>query len=85
MISRLNISLNEYNPYNKTDIDMTKKGLLKIQFHSFESTRIKHPNCTVRVKSADVDLTASVNCKEELNDKFYFLPNAEKVVFEMIG
>ena len=27
--------------YNKTEIDMTKKGLLKLQFHSFESTRIK--------------------------------------------
>ena len=43
---------------------MTKKGLLKIQFHSFESSRIKDASCSVRVKSSDVELSTTVNCKE---------------------
>ena len=60
---------------------MAKKGLLKIHFHSFESTRIKDATCSVRVKSSDVELTTSVNLKEETNDKFYFLPSADKVIF----
>ena len=40
---------------------MAKKGLVKIQFHSFESHRIKDSTCTVRTKAADVELTSQVS------------------------
>ena len=46
---------------------MAKKGLVKIQIHSFDSSRIKDPNCTVRIRCSDVELNVPVNCKEEEN------------------
>ena len=42
---------------------MLKKGLVKIQFHSFESSRLKGHTCTVKARSADVEISVSVPYK----------------------
>jgi len=40
---------------------MTKKGLVKLQLHSFESNRIKDSTCTVRAKASDVEISTQVS------------------------
>jgi hypothetical protein len=42
---------------------MQKKGIVKINFHSFESSRLKGNTCSVRVSAADVVLTTTVPYK----------------------
>ena len=64
---------------------MVKKGLVKLQLHSFESTKIKDVNCKVKVKASDVELVVSVPIKEETNDFWFYLPNSDKLIIEMIG
>lgn len=64
---------------------MVKKGLVKLQLHSFDSTRIKDVNCKVKVKASDVELVTSVPSKEDTNDTWHYLPNSDKIIIEMIG
>lgn len=42
---------------------MQKKGIVKISFHSFVSSRLKGNTCSVKVNAADVELTATVPYK----------------------
>jgi hypothetical protein len=64
---------------------MVKKGLVKIQFHSFECSRIKHNICKVRLLAADVELVTQVPSKEQDNNDWHYLPNSDKFIFEMLG
>lgn len=64
---------------------MVKKGLVKIQFHSFDCTKIKDTTCKVRLRAADVELITSVPSKEEVNNHWHYLPNSDKLIFEMLG
>lgn len=64
---------------------MAKKGLVKIQFHSFESNRIKDSTCTVRAKASDVELLSQVIIHETSNESFFYMPNSDKIIFEMVG
>jgi hypothetical protein len=64
---------------------MSKKGLVKIQFHSFDCSRLKGQTCNVRAISADVEILASVPYKEDNKDVSYYLPISDKIAIEMLS